>query len=1120
MTKRDRLGASVCLSVLIALTAARTGQAQALYGSIIGAVKDSSGEVVAGASVLLTNTVTKQSREAATNDVGGYDFPTITPGTYEIKVSKAGFATSTETGIVVNAENTLRIDLNLKVGAVSESVLVTGEAAQLQTDKSEVRNEVGAVQLSNLPLSLGRNYQTLLEQVPGFSVPQASYNSTPSNPSKALVFNVNGASFSINNTKIDGAQSINVYLPHESAYIPTLESIQDVSVVTNSYDAETGMAGGAAVFVQTKSGTNDLHGVVFEGHDNQHMNAREFFSAVKPKLVDNEFGGALGGRIIKDKLFFFGSYEGTLDHEGTSYLGSVPVAAMKAGDMSGSSNPIYDPNTGDASGAGRTPFPGNLLPTSRISPIAAQLAALTPLPNVPGGALASNYLVIGNYIFDRHRVDGKLNWNPSAKLTMFARYGFLNYSMSNPPAYGALGGPPISTAGGNVGHGSGNTFTAAGGGTYVFSPTFIMDAYYSWTRLGTQIVPPGLGQNLGLALGIPGTNGPSSNQGGYPMFNITGFDIIGTAASYLPYYRTDPASQQVVNFNKVKGQHDIRFGVEISEMAQNHIEVDNTTPYGTQGGFQFAGGPTALNGGPSPNQFNDYADFLLGLPTGVGKNTLNVPVSTSRANQYGLFIRDRWNVTPKLTLNYGMRWEYYPMPTRADQGFGLYNYQTNQVNVCGYGIVPSGCDVKMSKKYFVPRVGFAYRPSTTLVLRAGYGITVDPYGLARPLITNYPIVTIQQYNGVNSYQAYDTLAHGIPATVPPNLGNGILSFPGSFPIYTTPVSQFKRGYIQSWNFTVQKQVWGGFTVQAAYVATRSTDQDAYLDMNAGQTLGAGTAGQPLNQLFGRTAITYLLTPLGTSQYNALQAQLQRRFARGLQFSANYTWSKAVGWTAGGNDDQTPQVNDMAYFGLNRSVLSYDRTQNLQLSGVWELPFGKGKPWVSGGGPASAILGGWQFNGLAAVLSGLPFSVSASATSMNAPDNIQRANQILPNVQILGGVGAGQPYFNPLAFAPVTTASFGNAGFYSMRGPGVFNTDLSIFREFAWKEQVKIQFRAEAFNATNHPDFSVPSANVSNLVLNSNGTVKSLGGYDTITSVVNLGRDFGSRRFRLGLRISF
>ncbi len=1115
MTRRFLPGTVLCL--LLALAAVPTAHAQALYGSIVGTVKDASGEVVPNSDVTLTNVDSKQSRHAATNDLGGYDFPTVTPGTYEIKVSKAGFATSTEPAIVVNAGETVRADLALKIGAVNESVTVSETGVDLQTDRSEVRSALDQQQLSNLPLSLGRNYQTLFEQVPGFSTPQASYNSTPSNPSKALVFNVNGASFSINNTKIDGAQSINVYLPHESAYIPTLESIQDVSVVTNSYDAETGMAGGAAVNVTTKGGTNDLHGVAFEGHDDQHMNAREFFSAVKPKLVDNEFGGAMGGKIIRDKLFYFGSYEATLDHEGTTYLGTVPTAAIKSGDESGSSNPIYDPNTGDATGAGRTPFPGNQVPASRISPIAAQLAAMTPLPNVPGSALTSNYIVVGNYIFDRQRVDAKVNWNPSSKLTLFGRFGFLHYTMSNPPAYGSLGGPAISTAGGNVGQGSGNTYTAAGGGTYIFSSTFIMDAYYSWTQLGTQIIPPGLGQNLGLALGIPGTNGPSPNQGGYPMFAVSGFDTIGTAAAYLPYYRTDPASQQVVNFNKVKGAHDIRFGTEISELAQNHIEVDNTFPFGSQGGFQFSGGPTAIAGGPSPNQFNAYADFLLGLSTVLGKNTLNGPTSTSRAEEYGLFIRDRWTVTPKLTVNYGMRWEYYPMPTRSNQGMGLYNYQANQINICGYGIVPSGCNVKNSKKNFVPRVGFAYRLTPTFVIRAGYGITVDPYSLARPLITNYPIVSSQQYNGANSYVAYGTLAQGIPAFPAPNLGNGILSLPPNFSIYTTPVQYFKRGYIQSWNFTAQKELGHGFTAQAAYVATRSTDQDAYLDMNAGQIPGAGIAGQPLYQEFGRTAITYLITPMGTTQYNALQAQLQHRYSNGLQFGANYTWSKAVGYIA--NDDQTPPVNDMAYFNLNRSVLAYDRTQNLQLSGVYELPFGAGKRWVSQG-VASRIVGGWQFNSLAGFMTGLPYSVSASSASLNMSSNTQRANQVVPNVQILGGVGVGQPYFNPLAFMPVTTATFGNAGFNSMRGPGVVNVDSSLFRQFAIKERIKIQFRAEAFNLFNHPAFSVPSANVSNLVLNANGTIKSLGSYDQITSVVNLGRDFGSRRLRLDLRLSF
>ena len=303
------------------------------------------------------------------------------------------------------------------------------------------------------------------------------------------------------------------------------------------------------------------------------------------------------------------------------------------------------------------------------------------------------------------------------------------------------------------------------------------------------------------------------------------------------------------------------------------------------------------------------------------------------------------------------------------------------------------------------------------------------------------------------------------------------------------------------------------------VATRAVDQLGPIDINAGQIPGLGTAGQPLKQAFGRTAVTTQYQPLGTNQYNALQSKLERHFAQGVQVAASYTWSKAIGVTA--NDDATPRVNALPFYYLNRTVLNFDRTQNLTISAVAELPFGKGKRWVSGNRWGAAILGGWRVNTLLTFMSGLPFSVTASGSSLNMPgNNTQRADQVKGTVDILGGIGSASSYFDPLAFKPITTARFGNAGFNSMRGPGVANMDFGIFREFAVKERLKIQFRAEAFNFTNTPHFALPGTNASNLVLNPDGTVRNLAGYTAITSTQNLGRDFDERHIRFGLRLSF
>src|SRR5437016_4424824 len=360
--------------------------AQTLYGQLVGNVRDASEAVVAGAAVTAVNVNTNQSRETVTDAVGSFSIPTLEAGTYNIKVVKTGFSTAVENNVVVSINTVTRVDVGLKIGATTETVNVTAESAILQTDRAEVRTEISSVSFENLPVTVGRNYQQLLRTVPGFR-PPSNAHSVPSNPARALTFNVNGASYSINNTKIDGAANNAPWLPHISAFVPTLEAIETVNVVTNSFDAEQGLAGGAAVNVQIKSGTNSLHGSLFEFHTDNHLKAKPFFLPVgqdKPKLVDNEFGGAIGGRIKRDKVFFFASYEGGLHRELATQFGTVPTAAIKAGDMSGSTVAIYDPDTGDpVTGANRTPFVGNIVPTARISPIARKLADLTPLPNLP-----------------------------------------------------------------------------------------------------------------------------------------------------------------------------------------------------------------------------------------------------------------------------------------------------------------------------------------------------------------------------------------------------------------------------------------------------------------------------------------------------------------------------------------------------------------------------------------------------------------------------------------------------------------------------------------------------------------------------------------------------------------
>lgn len=1098
------------IALLLWLPAAAS--AQVLYGSLVGNVTDTSGSAVPNTAVSITHIETGQKRQAETNELGVYHLVAVPSGTYVVEFLKPGFATAKKEGVAVSINNVTRVDQTLQIGTVAESVQVSAQAAVLQTDRAEVRREISSRNLVNLPVPPGRNYQQLLLTVPGVSPPQNA-GSNIANPSRALVYNVNGTSSMGNGIRVDGTATNGVWLPWYAAHVPSIESIENVNVVTNSFDAEQGLAGGSAVNVQIKSGTNQLHGSAFEFHNNQHLQANRFFNPLgrKPKAIFNQFGGTVGGPIKRDKLFYFASYEGSFDRKVADAFGTVPTAAIRAGDMSASPNQIYDPATGTATGAGRTPYPDKRVPASLFDPIIQKLVQLTPLPTLPG--TTNNFYRNWPETFDRHTIDSKINWNVNSRLNLYGRLSTLRYENITDLLLGELGGSRK--------YANGHTYSTTLAGTYTVSPTFIVDANFGWNLLDTSALQNRIDEKLGLEfLGIPGTNGPRRVQGGWPEFNISNYTVVGSSGGVTPIIWHDPAWQYTANANWLRGSHNIRFGFDASRQHMNHVTHELVGASGApMGGFSFTGGVTALNGGPAPNQFNSFAQYLMGVASGVNKIFMLPDQVTTRAWLQSFYIRDQWQVNRKLTLSYGTRWEYIPMPSRADRGIERYDWRTNRMLICGTGATPRDCGVSTSNRLFAPRLGFAYRASDSFVIRSGYGISIDPYSLARPMRTNYPVVTGLNITPPNAFSAAGRVREGIPAVPAPNISSGVIDIPNFVVAFTLP-DKFPRGYVQSWNFTMQKQLKWGWTGQAGYVATRQVRQLGYVEMNYGKP-GRGQAGQPFFQQFGRPASSQITAPTGSTNYNALQANLERRFAAGYQVEASYTWSKSRGICCNDRSDLQPAINDPEFYRLNRSVNGFDRPHNLVVTGMAELPFGKGKRWASGGGAASWIAGGWRLNGIFSSFSGLPFSVLSAGTSLNAPFNTQRADQVKANVQTLGGAGRGSSFFDPFAYAPVTQARYGSAGFNSLRGPGLINVDFGLARDFAINDQWRVQFRAEAFNATNTPHFGNPGANVSNLQLNPDGTIRQLGGYTEITSVRAGAREgVDERVFRLGLRLSF
>jgi hypothetical protein len=1168
----------LCLAFVLALLMPQRTEAQVLYGSIVGDVKDSTGGAIPGATVTITHTETNVSREAATDQVGSYRFLDIQTGTYNIKIGKAGFKTYEKRGTQVPLNAVTRVDVTMEVGAVTQTVTVTAEAAVLQTDTSEVHADVTAPELTNLPVPLGRNYQQVYRALPGFS-PPANSHSIPTNPSRSLEFAVNGTSDNQNNTRIDGVSTYNIQLPHVASYVPTLESIQEVNIVTNSFDAEQGFAGGAAINVQTKSGGNQMHGSLFEYNSNNHLKAWPMeFDAVsnpavnsgnKPKAIYNQYGGSVGGPIVKDKLFYFVSFEGTGDHRAVQRRVTIPTPEARAGDLSALAaaleTDIYDPMTGDltgGTGVGRTAFVSyptgyvdptmvnaactdavngclNMIPTSRLDPSTQQILALLPAnTNVPGRENSTNnYFVSGPFTFDRHQVDSKVNYNATSKLNLAAAFGLLHFSDVTPTVFGAtLVGTPIGGTS-NPGQGSGNTYRFTIMGTYTFTPNFVMDAHFGYAKQGTSSEQPGLGKNIGTdVLGIPGTNGTRAFESGWPEFDVGDFATMGVDVNFMPYYRHDPQSQYVANFNWIKSKHNIRFGADFYRMGLNHAQAEFLSggAYGAQGGFNFSDGFTQSclvwddvndNCGTvsDSSRANNLASFLLGLPA-TASRTYQVPdVMQVRAHLMSAYVRDRWSITPKLTFDYGVRWEYIPVPTRADRGIERYDPLTNTELVCGVESVPKDCGTTVSKKMFAPRVGLAYRASETFVVRAGFGLTYDPYPGLEPLRGNYPTMVALVHNAPQSLIPFRRLSDATPSfsgegalpvgidSIPtPSVGNGELPMPSDYAFEGYP-QNMNRGYVESWNFTLQKQLGWGFTGQAGYVATRSIRQLAFLDTNAGQVLGAGAAGRPLHTSFGRDAYTGFLLPVGTGHYDSLQAQLQRRFTQGLSMTVNYTWSKAMNVVDASDWGlEWERISAVKYWNLNRALTDFDRTHNLEIMNLWQLPFGTGKRWLSGSGRAvNAVVSGWQVNSLMSFMSGRPFTVYASG-NLDMPGSNQTADQVEPTVQKLGGIGPGTPFYDPTAFADVSGPRLGTTGFNSLRGPGLVNWDFGVTREFSITERWKLQFRMESFNFTNTPHFDVPD-----------GWISDGPDFMTITGVTNLAREgIDERQFRLGLRLSF
>jgi hypothetical protein len=597
-------------------------------------------------------------------------------------------------------------------------------------------------------------------------------------------YSFNGGGLVAQTIRVEG---INALMPwggtHGQNYVPSVEAVENVNVATNATDSEQVISGGSTVQVILKSGSNQTHGGMYDFNIISRFEANNFFSPYPkpPHLVDNDTGGFLGGHILRNKLFYFGSYEGDFNNSSNSGILSITNAAQLSGNMTGSSNPIYDPATGNPDGTGKTPFPGNIIPISRFDPVTLKIIPNIPATNVGGAAVVNNYYINDANVYNLHKIDTKLDWNVNSKLRISGRWGYEPYYNYQQPIYGnILGGAsafPQAGAGNYLQHGAG--LAVSGSGSYVVSPTFVVDA--SWGKTSShQVLDPNLeDQAYGRdVLGIPGANpGPLPWYSGVPNFNISNFVSMGMSYPALEYL--EPVYEYVANATKTKGSHTIRFSADYSYFHPRMIESQGEA-------FTFNGSATILNGGPGANPYNALSDFLLGRASVVFLSKQEVsPYVTWKTPEFAAHMSDQWHVSPKLTVNLGVRWEFYPVNMRDaayndglnSNGSGLYylNPQAATVTICGTSGsgLPGNCGIHVSKKLFAPTVGIAYRPTEKTVIRLGYSLS--PYNelMGKPEYFAYPGERAIDMLPVNPYVSAGTLSTGFPNDTPPVGTNGV-----------------------------------------------------------------------------------------------------------------------------------------------------------------------------------------------------------------------------------------------------------------------------------------------------------------------------------------------------------
>jgi hypothetical protein len=1070
---KQRLLAGICFAMFFAIGA----HAQlATTTSLVGTVTDTSGKLIPNAKVTATETRTHDTYNATTNAQGNYNFEFVRVGVYSITVEQAGFQKITKTGIIVDVDQTVRTDITLPVGAVSQSVTVEASVAAIKTDDASISEILGTRNVAELPLN-GRDAMSLATSTAG--VLQGTKSSQTGTP-PGEDFNGAGTREIQNEMSIDGISIMNNLITTTPVQ-PMIEAIQEVEIQTGTYSAQYGSYLGVHINMVTKSGTNQIHGSLFEFLNNQVLNARTYFTlptpanptAAKPPLHQNQFGVEIDGPVMlpkiydgRNKTFFMASYGGyRLDQSATSLSTSMP-ASFFTGNFSNvptssiTGGVIKDPLNGN------TPFPNNIIPTSRLSPVALKLQQYYPATDL--GGFASNYSVpVPTTIYTNQTVD-RIDQNIGDKVRLYARADnqYENVFGGNAiPVNSAT--TPVTVSNYSVGY------------TQTFTPNLVNDLRVGRNFFSTATLNPfstAGNANAGTALGIPGFTGDTTyNNPGIPDFNITGFN--GLANGSTNWYQNDSTTQLSEQLSWNHHSHNIQAGMEFRRLATGRAAVNSA-----RGAFTFNG----TLSGYAP------ADFLLGLPQSF---TTPGPEVRGRVAEWrdGFFITDKWQVSRKLTVDYGIRYE---LPTVAYTINGVAT-ELNPNQTALVGGTPGYHFTAPNHSDWAPRVGFAYRLTEKTVFRAGAGIYYNPNQTNSYtfLNTNPPYTTILTC----SYSVGD----GIPSLANPFATGVCPTAATAGTIVTDPWHQ-PTPRMNQWSASLQRQLWSGGGLELQYLGSHSYHLDRSFYNNTPLQPGPGSvSSRRPNPLFG---VIRTINDDEIANYESLNAIFRQRLTHGLQMIASYTWSHTLDVTTDSNGGGTPLIPYDWKDDYGNS--NWDIRHRFVASFVYDIPF-----FAVTNPVLKAAFTKWQTNGIITVQTGLPFNVSTGTDTANTassgtyrPDLVSTPTSDCGRGNLVGCISAAAFTVNDLYPISPTHYAYGDAGRNLLHGPGLENVNFSLFKNFPLKERMFLQFRLETFGLFNHSNFGNPAA-----VLNTSS-------FGNITSLATMAP--GSRVVQFALKLQF